>query len=85
MQEGELVEENAPTDGEDEVAELGHDARQVGHHQDLGRDDAGNAHGRDPHDNAHHPDDGRVHVKLCIIQIIGGDIFLRNAPRLCFQ
>ena len=56
MQEGELVEENAPTDGENEVAELGHDARQVGHHQDLGRDDAGNAHGRDPHDNAHHPE-----------------------------
>ena len=56
MQEGELVEENAPTDCEDEVAELRHDARQVGHQQDLGRDDAGNTNGRNPHDNAHHPD-----------------------------
>ena len=56
MQEGELVEENAPTDSEDEVPELRHDAGQVGDQQDLGRDDAGNTDGRNPHDNAHHPD-----------------------------
>ena len=56
LQEGELVEENPPADGEDEVSQLRHDAGQVGDHQDLGRDDAGNAHGRDPHDDAHHPE-----------------------------
>ena len=71
MQEGELVEENAPADCEDEVAELRHDAGKVRHQQDLGRDDAGNTNRRNPHDNADHPDRLEGEVSGVAIRVRG--------------
>ena len=37
----------------------------IGHAQDLGGDDAGDADGGDPHDQQHHPHDHLVMVELC--------------------
>ena len=78
MQEGELVEKYPPTHGQYEAAQLGHDAGQVGHQQDLGRDDAGDPHRRYPHDDVHHPDNMTCSREY----IVEGYLFSHsNAPR----
>ena len=60
LEERELVEEDASTDGHDEQAELGHHGADVGHAEDLGGDDAADADRGEPHDDADHPHDDLV-------------------------
>ena len=60
LEERELVEEDASTHGHDEQAELWHHGADVGHAEDLGGDDAADADGGEPHDDADHPHDDLV-------------------------
>ena len=48
LHDGELVEEEAGHDGDDEEGQLGHDLAQVGHGEDLGADHAADADGGNP-------------------------------------
>ena len=60
LEKSELIEEDSSTDSDKEQAELGHDDAEVVDAEDLGRDDTADAHGGDPHDDAHHPHDDLV-------------------------
>ena len=60
LQESELVEEDSSANSDDEEAELRHHSADVGHAKDLGGDDAADADGGEPHDNADHPHDHLV-------------------------
>ena len=54
LEESELIEEDSSADSDEEEAELGHDDSEVVDAEDLGGDDAADAHGGDPHDDVHH-------------------------------
>ena len=60
LEDGELIEEDAAADSDNEQTQLGHDHSEVGDTQDLGGNDAADADRADPHDDAHHPHDALV-------------------------
>ena len=60
LQESELVEEDSSTNSDDEEAELRHHGADVSYAKDLGGDDAADANGGEPHDDADHPHDDLV-------------------------
>ena len=61
LKEGELIEENAATDRQDEETELRESCSEVSDAQDLGGDDAADADGGEPHDDADHLHDDLIH------------------------
>ena len=76
------TDEDAGTDSDNEVSELGHDQAKVRDEENLGRDDAGDPHRRYPHDDVHHPDNMTCSGEY----IVEGYLFSHsNAPRLCFR
>ena len=61
LEQGELVQEDATADSDDEETKLGHDHGEVGDTEDLGGDDTADTHRGEPHDDADHPHDALVH------------------------
>ena len=61
LQKGELVQENAATDCDNEQSKLGEGGLEVVNTENLGGNDTADANRGDPHDDTDHPHDNLIH------------------------